>query len=352
MNGIIGFADLLKQPKLTGEEQQKYIGIIEKSGARLLNIINDLINISKIESGQMEVNYSKTNINEQLDFLFNFFHTEADQKGLHLSVKYPLLFSQAIIITDREKIYAILTNLIKNAIKFTKTGSVEFGYELKGKFYEFYVKDTGTGIPENMFKTIFDRFAQANSDLANGYEGAGLGLSISEAYVIMLGGKIWLESEEGKGTSFYFSIPNNNNSVTFENTPNTDAIYDRKNEMMNKTILVAEDDQESMMYLTIILEGSGFSLILARTGQEAVDICRKKEKIHLILMDIKMPIMDGYTAAKLIKEFRPEVPIIAQTAYALDTEVEKYSKAFDDYLTKPIKASELKAKIALHALKG
>jgi len=351
MNGIIGFADLLKQPKLTGEEQQKYIGIIEKSGARLLNIINDLINISKIESGQMEVSYSKTNINEQLDFLFNFFQAEANQKGLHLSVKYPLLLSQAIIITDREKIYAILTNLIKNAIKFTKSGSIEFGYDLKGKNYEFFVKDTGIGIPVNMRKTVFDRFVQADSDLANGYEGAGLGLSISEAYVSMLGGKLWLESEEGTGTSFFFSIPNNNNSISFKNLPLTGSMNERNNNLMNRTILIAEDDAESLMYLTIILEGSGFKLLIAKTGQEAVDICRNKEEIHLVLMDIKMPVMDGHTAAKIIKEFRPELPIIAQTAYALDTEVEKYSKVFDDYLTKPVKAEQLKAKIALHIIR-
>ncbi len=346
MNGILGFADLLKEPKLTGEEQQKYIGIIEKSGARMLNIINDLVNISKVESGQMELSYSKTNINEQLDFIFNFFETEANQKGLELSMKCPLTHEKAAIITDREKLYAILTNLIKNSIKFTHRGVVNFGYEVKGDQIEFYVKDTGIGIPLNKQETVFDRFAQVDSGLASGYEGAGLGLSISKAYVEMLGGKISIKSEEGKGTNLYFTIPGNVKPEVHRAIENLELIRNKEKGTMGTKVLIAEDDEGSLMYLSILLENSGFNLIMAGNGQEAVDLCHNNIDIDIVLMDIKMPIMDGHAAAKLIKEFRPELPIIAQTAYALDVEKEKFSLTFDGYVTKPVKASELKEKIA------
>jgi len=346
MNGILGFADLLKEPKLTGEEQQKYIGIIEKSGARMLNIINDLVNISKVESGQMEVSYSKTNINEQLDFLFNFFETEANLKGLEFSMKCPLPLEKATINTDREKLYAILTNLIKNAIKFTRQGEVNFGYEVIGDMIEFYVKDTGIGIPLNKQVTVFDRFSQVDSGLASGYEGAGLGLSISKAYVEMLGGKIRIESEEGKGAKVFFTIPGKVRLSVRNANENLELIRNKENGDMSTKILIAEDDEGSLMYLSILLENSGFNLIMAGNGQEAVEMCHSHPDINIVLMDIKMPIMDGHTAAKLIKEFRPELPIIAQTAYALEVEKEKFSLTFDGYVTKPVKARELKEKIA------
>jgi PAS domain S-box-containing protein len=207
MNGILGFAELLKEPILSGEEQHLVIDIIEKSGQRMLNIINDLISISKIESGQMEVNLSETNINEQFDFLYNFFQTNAEQKKLQLIVNCPNTSFKSVINTDSEKLYAILTNLVNNAIKFTSVGNVEFGYQVKENKLLFYVKDTGIGIPKDKQKTIFERFIQVNSDKSANYEGTGLGLAISKAFVEMLGGEIWIESEEGKGTCFYFTIP-------------------------------------------------------------------------------------------------------------------------------------------------
>jgi PAS domain S-box-containing protein len=212
MNGILGFANLLKQPDLSEETQQKFIKIIEKSGERMLNIINDLIDISKIESGQMEVTLSETNLHETLDFLYSFFKTDAGKKGIDLSFYSPLKQDEATIITDSGKLYAILTNLIKNAIKFTLKGTVDFGYEIKGEFIEFYVKDTGIGIPKDKQRKVLERFIQADFKLSSGYEGAGLGLSISRAYIEMLGGKLTLESEPGVGSQFYFTIPRSNTS--------------------------------------------------------------------------------------------------------------------------------------------
>ncbi len=341
MNGILGFAELLKEPKLSGEDQQMFIEIIEKSGERMLGIINDLINISKIESGQMEVRFSETNINEQLEFLYNFFKLEAKQKGLKLIVTHSPSIEVPNIITDKEKLYAILTNLIKNSLKFTDNGSIEFGYEVVDNKVVFHVKDTGIGVPENKQKTIFERFVQAYSGMANVYEGAGLGLTISKAYVEMLGGEIWIESNPGKGTCFYFTLP------LELKTENSFEKVDEKADAFEKmeteiTVLIAEDDEVSLMYLNHILKSCHVKILVAKTGGEAVEMCRKFQQIALVLMDINMPVIDGHIAAQIIKGFRPELPIIAQTAFATNKDKERYSDAFDDYITKPIKVDELK----------
>jgi signal transduction histidine kinase len=214
MNGILGFTGLLTTPNLTGEKQQEYIRIIEKSGERMLNIINDIISVSKIESGILDVHISESNINEQMERVYNFFKAETEKKGILLSFNNLLLEKDFIIKTDKEKLYAILTNLVKNAIKFTNEGSIEFGCVKKEKFLEFYVKDSGVGICQEQKKFIFERFRQGSESLNRSYEGAGLGLSISKAYVELLGGEIWVKSVEenllaGKagGSTFYFTIP-------------------------------------------------------------------------------------------------------------------------------------------------
>lgn len=211
MNGILGFSELLKEPNLTGDRQQEYISIIEKSGQRMLNILNDIVSISKIESGLMEVNIQDTNINEQIDFIHSFFKFEIEGKGIRFLIKNSLKGKEAYIRSDSEKIYGILTNLIKNAIKFTKEGTIELGCRLRkdkeSPELEFYVKDTGIGIPKDRQKPIFDRFIQADVSGKMAYQGAGLGLSISKAYVELLGGEIWTESKEGKGSVFCFTLP-------------------------------------------------------------------------------------------------------------------------------------------------
>ena len=207
MNGIMGFTELLKEPQLEGDDKNKYIEIIQKSGHRMLNTINDLIEISKIESGTLEVSIYEVNINEILDYFTNFFEPETGMKKLKFKASTPLPYEKAFIKTDREKLMGILTNLIKNAIKYTNDGNIEFGYSLKENQLEFFVKDTGIGIDKNRLEAIFDRFVQADMSLSKPYEGAGLGLSIARAYVEMLGGKIWVISEPQKGSEFYFTIP-------------------------------------------------------------------------------------------------------------------------------------------------
>ncbi|MGF1584803.1 MAG: PAS domain S-box protein [Bacteroidales bacterium] len=215
MNGILGFADLLKKPGLNGEKQQVYIDIIKKSGQRMLNIINDIIDISKIEVGLMELDINESDINEQIEYTYTFFKPEAEAKGMRLYYRNSLPAKEAVIKTDREKVYAILANLVKNAIKYSEEGSIEMGYDLKtdskpGELV-FYVKDTGTGIPKERHEAIFDRFIQADITNKMAHQGAGLGLAITKAYVDMLGGKIWVDSEVGKGSIFYFTLPYNAN---------------------------------------------------------------------------------------------------------------------------------------------
>ncbi|WP_423126446.1 sensor histidine kinase [Gaoshiqia sp. Z1-71] len=212
INGILGFAELLRTADLTAEEQQEFIGIIEKSGIRLLNLINDIITFSKIESNQTEITFSDVNVNFQVEDIFNFFRLEAENKKLKISFKNDLPVNEAIIKTDSNKVYAALTNLVKNAIKFTQSGSIELGYLKKDGFFEFYVKDSGTGVSKKHKKSIFERFRQGSEALTRNYEGAGLGLSISKAYVEMLGGRIWVENNAEKnintsGSTFFFTIP-------------------------------------------------------------------------------------------------------------------------------------------------
>jgi len=356
MNGILGFAELLKMPDLTGDQQQEYIGIIKKSGDRMLNIINDIIDISKIESKQMKVSLSETKINEQTEFVHTFFIPEAENKGIKLICKNGLPAYESVIITDREKLYAILVNLVKNAIKYTDSGIIEFGYTLrtdnrlaKGSemgYLEFYVKDTGIGVPVNRQDAIFDRFVQADIADSRAFQGAGLGLSISKAYVEMLGGRIWVESEVGKGSAFYFTIPY---QVEKEVSPIISEIFKADevlSQIRNLKILIAEDDETSELLITLAIRSFCDKVFTARNGKDAVEICRNNSEIDMILMDIKMPEMDGYDATRLIRQFNNEVVIIAQTAFGLTGDKEKALEAgCNDYISKPIDVVLLKSLI-------
>jgi signal transduction histidine kinase len=337
MNGILGFAELLKEPNLTGEEQQEFIKIIQISGARLLNTINNIVDISKIESGLIKVDIKESNINEQIEFIYKFFKHEVESKGIQFSFKYGLQSKEAIIKTDVEKIYAILTNLVKNAIKFTNEGSIELGYEKKDKYLEFYVKDTGIGIPKNQTELIFERFRQGSELHNRDYEGSGLGLSISKSYIEMLDGKMWVESEEGKGAIFYFTIPYYTESE--EKTAIIDVVYGKDNEdqIKNLRILVAEDDEISNSLISRMLQKISKEVLHARTGVEAIVTCRKNPDLDLVLMDIRMPDMDGYEATRQIRQFNKDVIIIAQTAYAFSGDREKAIEAgCNEYISKPI----------------
>ncbi len=341
MNGVLGFTRFLKKPNLPIEKQRKYISIIEQSGLRMLNLINDIIDISKIESGNMEVNYGNINIHEMFASLFSFFEPQAKKNKNKLLYVTSLPDHKAYVFTDNEKITAIFTNLIKNAIKYTSNGKIEFGYELKENMFEFYVKDTGIGIPQDRLDAIFERFVQADLRVAQPYEGAGLGLSIAKAYVEMLRGKIRVESEENKGSTFYFTIPIKGKKVD-KKVVTQEKEIDINEKLREITVLVADDDETANVYLEEVLEGKCKRILHARNGKQAVDIIQKEKDINLILMDIKMPVMDGYTATRMIKQYNENVIIIAQTAYAMSGDKEKAIKAgCNGYITKPINQNEL-----------
>ena len=349
MNGILGFADLLKSPNLSGEKQQKYIRVIEKSGTRMLNIINDIVSISKIESGLMEVNLEESNINEQIEYIYTFFKPEAETKGITLSLINTLPLKEAIVKTDREKVYAILTNLVKNAIKYSKEGTIEFGYIKKDETLEFYVKDTGIGIPKDRQSAIFERFVQADIKDKMARQGAGLGLSISKAYVEMLGGRIWVESEEGIGSTFYFTLPYNAEPEEKNVVGKVVPAQDEENQIKDFKILITEDDETSEMLITINVDKFGKEILKARNGFEAVEVCRNNPDTDLILMDIQMPVMNGYEATRQIRQFNKDVIIIAQTAFGLSGDREKTIEAgCNDYIAKPINRDELLALIQKH----
>jgi len=351
MNGILGFSELLKTPGLTGTEQLEYISIIEKSGKRMLNILNDIIDISKIEAGLMKIDLSETNINQQIEYIYTFFKPEMQAKGIMLSFRNSLPAKEAIITTEREKLYAILVNLVKNAIKYTEKGTIEFGYVTTGSptklaELQFYVKDTGIGIPKDRIEAIFERFIQADIPDKMARQGAGLGLTIAKSYIEMLGGRIWIESEEGIGSTFYFTLPYNaepevKNKILVEGNE-TKEITD----VLRLKILIAEDDEISEKLISINVKDFSKEMLKAKTGIETVAICRSRPDIDLILMDIQMPDFNGYEASRQIRQFNKDVVIIAQTAFGLTGDREKAIEAgCNDYIAKPIGKKELLALI-------
>jgi PAS domain S-box-containing protein len=349
MNGILGFTELLEQPDLTGEQRTKFIEIIKKSGRRMLDTVNDLIEISKIETGQVAIHLSPVSLNEQLDSFLNFFEREAKEKGLSLSLKTGLPSHNALIETDESKFNSIITNLVKNAIKYTDTGSIEFGYSLieddLGGHLQFYVKDTGIGIPKNRQKAVFRRFEQADIEDTRAFEGSGLGLAITKAYVMLLGGEIKLKSEEGVGSTFSFTLPYNLAGFINKEPVKKEEKQSLQTEKLYKILLV-DDEEISLEYLRIILADSVSEVLLARNGKEAVRIFKKHQDFDVILMDMKMPLLDGFHATEEIRKINSEVIIIAQTAFAFAADRQKALNAgCDDYIPKPINKPELLSKI-------
>jgi PAS domain S-box-containing protein len=335
MNGILGFTELLKEPKLTGRQKQEYIRVIEKSGSRMLNIINDIVSISKIESGQISLNFRETSLKNQIQFLTDIFKLEVEGKNIELKLINTLNDEDCIIITDEEKVCAILSQLLKNAIKFTDYGSIEIGCIKNKDTITFYVKDSGIGINTNQIDLLFERFRQEDDSLRRNSDGAGLGLYIAKTYVDLLGGKIWGANNAEKGAIFYFEIPLiRPNEVYKESQIPMSTIT---NETPRLKILVAEDDSISLKFISKILEVFGENLLVARNGLEAVNICKNNPDIDIVLMDIQMPVMNGYEAIKKIREFNQEVIVIIQSAFVFTDEAEKAIEVGGNgYISKPI----------------
>lgn len=343
MNAIQGFTSLLLVPDLSSDMKENYISIIKKSGNQLLSIINDIVEISKIDAGQIVPHYSPVNIYEFINDLFNVtIATIPKEKDIELRVTNPIIYPKLIISTDEVKLLQVMTNLINNALKFTEKGFVSFGYEvINGKVLKFFVQDTGVGIDEKHRRFIFERFRQVEGDLAIMKGGSGLGLAISKAYTEMLGGIITLESELGKGSIFSFTIP----LIKVEEVVTKDLTNKPLEKSLkgdHELILIVEDDDIVYLYFEAVMSKRNYKLIRAINGIEAVDICSKNNDIRLVLMDIKMPVMNGYEALKRIRQIKPHLNVIAQTSYALPEDRLLIDEAgFNGYITKPIVMEDL-----------
>jgi len=342
MNGILGFSDLLNRPNLAFEKQQQFINIIQNSGKILLQTIDDILEISRLDAHQVELNEKPVCLNYILLELFSTYEAEAKSKEIPLYLKKGLSDNESIFISDELKLKAIIKNLLDNALKFTETGYIEFGYKMliinDLKYIEIYVKDTGVGIRKENNEKIFERFTQEESDLALNSGGLGLGLTLARENALIISGKITLESEKDKCSTFYVTIPYKQSEVSYQNSLLN--VLSVKNQNKIK-ILIVEDEEINYLYLETILLNefeNKFLVLHARNGKEALIICEQVSDIKLVFMDLKMPVLNGFDASKQIKTKYPNLPIVAQTAYSTSDEKEKALRAgCDDFVSKPIK---------------
>jgi len=344
MNGILGFTSLLLNPDLNDETKEKYIQIIHQSGERMLNTVNNIVEMSKIEAGIIDIRKSEINVNAILEDILSFFQVQTIKKGLILNYQNNTPGAEIILTTDKAKFESILTNLIKNAIKFTDRGSITVSNITKNGFIEFCVKDTGIGIPKHRQEAIFMRFEQADIKDTRAFEGSGLGLAITKSYIEMLDGKIWMKSTEGQGSEFYFTLPISN--VILNKPQNPKQEHNLKKLKRKYKFLIVEDDKNSAMLLKTMLNDIAEKITHANTGENAIEECRNQDDFDVIFMDIKMPGISGHETVKRIREFDKDVIIIAQTAYAMSGDREKaISSGCNDYISKPIKKNEILEKI-------
>jgi hypothetical protein len=338
LNGIIGFTDLLAEGNISKKEMKVFSNLIHTSSDRLIEIVNNVLDISSIQTHQVKIEQKPILIHTVFTDIQNRFSPLAKTKNISLTC-HNQNDETTTIFTDEAKLTQILSNLINNSIKFTKSGKIEYGFEVHDDFLQFYVKDTGIGIPVDKRDKLFDIFIQVEQSMTKNYEGAGLGLAISKGLVLLLGGSIRLQSEIGKGTTIYFNIPINTMISTIETGLKQTELPAKK--AFGK-ILIAEDDWVSFLYLSRVLAQPGISIIHALNGLEAVEIVEKINDLDLILLDIRMPVMDGIEAITQIKKIRPDVPIIVQTAYAFGEEKRRVLEiGCDEYLEKPYKAEKI-----------
>lgn len=350
MNGIIGFAELLKDDALSVDSRIQYVNVITKSSEQLLHIIDDIIDISKIEANQVNINSTNIRIASLLADLQLFYENEKTNVGkndIELSAEISPLLIDTVISTDESRLRQVLMNLISNALKFTEKGYVKFGFLIRqDSFVEFYVTDSGTGIPKDRQSLIFKRFRQLDDTFTRKFGGTGLGLAICEGLVKLLGGQIWVNSEVNKGSTFSFTIPSSSKvNKTMAGRKDT-FINSVDFDWSGKTIMIVEDDEINMEFLIAVLTPTKAVLLNAVSGEEAVSLSETNHTIDLILMDIRLPKMDGYEAFDKIRKKRPSLPVIAQTAFAMTEDAARCLEfGFADYISKPINRKNLLAMV-------
>ena len=346
IHGILGLIELLKDETISQDESKTYYDIIHSSGETLLNLINDIIDISKIEVGELQINMVTVNLKEILKELYVTYkriRNTLDKEDIELKLEMDDVPEKLILKTDKTRFRQIMSNLLGNALKFTFEGSIVFGYSMFSESeVTFYVKDTGIGIPEEKHEHIFERFKRVYTKGKESVEGTGLGLAICKQLTELLGGKIWVESIPETGSVFYLTLPYNKEN---KEEVISSGIKQVRNVLVpdwsDRRVLIAEDDETNYIYLERALLSTKIHVIRALNGQEAVDIFKKMEP-DIVLMDIKMPIMDGYEATRLIKQLNGDIPIIAQTAFAMGDEEDMcYASGCDAYLVKPIPPDDI-----------
>jgi len=339
MNGIVGFSDMLNDRDISPEKRNYYSKIIQNSSRQLLRIIDDILEISTLETKQIAVNEELFCLNDLLMELFSVFNLKSKERRIPIYVRKESEDNQSYLKSDRTKLHKILSNLLENALKFTNEGFVEMGDFVKDKDLVIYVKDTGIGISPKNKDLIFERFSQEDREVSQKHGGLGLGLSISKENAQLLGGDVTVESEKGKGSTFYVKLPYKTVADPSGNFPGED----QKKE--NITVLVAEDEEVNYMYIESVFKkhpNFKINLIHAKNGKEAVDLCLGNTRVDLVLMDIKMPVMNGLEATRKIKAALPNLPVIAQTAYSTEAErLLAIQHGCNDFMSKPLNREHL-----------
>lgn len=343
MNAIIGFSELLTDSDMTTSEKETFISLIKKSSEVLLTLINDILDMSQIEANQLIISNQPVNVIEILKELFTLFQLQAQPKGIELILDTGTLGENIFCLADPFRFKQVMSNLISNALKFTEKGSVTFGATIQSQsFITFYVKDTGIGISKEVGNSIFERFLKVESAKTKLYRGVGLGLSICYNLVKAMRGNIWYESDLGRGTTFNFTLPCSDiEQIAGTETKNRQCGYEIP-DLSDKQILIVEDEETNYLMLNFILLKTKANTIWAKNGLEALENVKNNNNIDLILMDLKMPVMDGIEATKLIRQIKPGQLIVAQTAYAYKEEKVEFLKCgFNGYLEKPINIEKL-----------
>jgi len=342
LNGIIGFSELLADKNLTDAERSRYLCIIQNNGNALISLLSDLIDISKLESGKLVISNRKFVPARLMDELRYQFESSSHGKSADVKIgfTYNRLFEEQEITSDPNRLRQILVNLITNAIKFTSKGKIEIGADFSGEDMMFWVKDTGMGIPFENQQLIFERFRQVETPGASPVIGFGLGLAISKALVELLGGRLWVESQPEQGSLFVFTIKTNILTNTMETIQMNNNSYPF--DFREHTILIAEDIDFSFLYIEAVLRRTGVKILWAQNGKEAIEHVKTNHSIDLVLMDMHMPVMNGYEATEVITNLRPGLPVIAQTAFVLPEDMKKcYASGCTGYLAKPIRKEQL-----------
>ena len=343
MNAIIGFSNLLCDENLQNQDKENFVDVIVRSGESLLVLIDDILDLSKIQAGQLVLSYDPIMLDNLLNELNETYLFETQKHNLELKFNQKLLQNQFWIVTDNIRLKQVFCNLLNNSIKFTERGYIEFGiFEIKSDKIVFYVKDTGIGIPKETGDSLFEIFSKIENSRTKSSNGAGLGLAISKSLINLMGGEIWYESQINVGTTFFFSILLNQVGDLKELKPKKREQESPIPYLPGKTILVAEDEENNYNLLANLVAKTKANILWAKNGLEAVELCRLKQNIDLILMDIKMPKMSGIEANKQIKAFRSDIKIVAQTAFAYESDIKEFlASGFNASLTKPIKVNEL-----------